>query len=102
MGLGCLSGPMVPKSKLGLPRVTMGLDKSLNQSSQGGLEKIGYTSSNGPLVNCCKVPSKYLIGHVLKGQNGRSTNMPLFDRDHECRECGPRVVPNGPSVPKWA
>ena len=70
MGLGCLSEP---KSKLGLLRVTMGLDKSLNQSSQGGLEKIGYMSSNGPLGNCCKVLNKYLIGHVLRGQNGGST-----------------------------
>ena len=47
-GLRGLSGP---KSKLGLPSVTMELDKSLNQSFQGGLEKIGYTSSNGPSEN---------------------------------------------------
>ena len=60
MGLGCLSGP---KSKLGLPTATMELDKSLNQSPQGGLEKIGYTSSNGPSRNYCEVPNKYLIGH---------------------------------------
>ena len=66
MDVGCLSEP---KSKLGLPRVTMGLDKSLNQSPHGGLEKIGYTSSNGPPRNCCKVSDKYLIGHVLEGQN---------------------------------
>ena len=45
----------------------MELDKSLNQSPQGGLEKIGYTSSNGPPENCCKVSNKYLIGHVLGG-----------------------------------
>ena len=64
----------------------MELDKSLNQSPQGGLEKIGYTSSNGPLGNCCKIRNKYLIGHVLGRQNGRFTNMSLFDRDHECRE----------------
>ena len=51
----------------------MGLDKSLNQSPQGGLEKIGYTSSNMPPGNCCKVLNKYLIGHVLGGQNGGST-----------------------------
>ena len=84
MGLGCLNGP---KSKLGLPRVTMELDKSLNHSPQGGLEKIGYTSSNGPPRNYCKIQDKYLIGHVLRGQNRGSTNMPLFGRDHECREC---------------
>ena len=70
MGLGCLSEP---KSKLGLPRVTTELDKSLNQSPHGGLKKIGYTSSNGPPRNCCKVPDKYLIGHVIEGQNGGST-----------------------------
>ena len=63
MGLVCLNGP---KSKLGLPKVTMELDKSLNQSSQGGLEKIGYTSSNGPPGNCCKILDKYLIGHLLR------------------------------------
>ena len=51
----------------------MGLGKYLNQSLQGGLEKIGYTSSNGPPKNCCKVSNKYLIGHVLGEQNGGST-----------------------------
>ena len=51
----------------------MGLGKSLNQSLQGGLEKIGYTSSNRPLGNCCKIRDKYLIGHVLGGQNEGST-----------------------------
>ena len=71
MGLRwCLSGP---KAKLGLPRATMGLDKSLNQSPQGDLKKIGYTSSNKPSGNCRKVSNKYLIGHVLGGQNGGST-----------------------------
>ena len=70
MGLGCLSEP---KSKLGLPRITTGLDKSLNQSPQGGLENIGYTSSNGPPKNWCKVPDKYLIGYVLGRQNGGPT-----------------------------
>ena len=65
----------------------MELDKSLNQSFQGGLEKIGYTSSNGPPENCCKIRNQYLIRQVLGGQNGGSTNMPLFGRDHECKEC---------------
>ena len=94
MGLGCLSGPKVmsngprvPKSKIGQPSVTMELDKFINQSPQGGLEKIGYMSSNGPPGNCCKVPNKYLIGYMLGEQNGGSTNMPLFSTDHECREC---------------
>ena len=54
---------------------------------KGDLEKIGYTSSNGPPRNYCKVLNKYLTGHVLGGQNGGSTNMPLFGRDHECKEC---------------
>ena len=49
------------KSKLGLPRVTMGLNEPLNQSPRGGLEKIGYESSNVSLGNCCKVSNKYLI-----------------------------------------
>ena len=52
MGLVCLN---LPKSKLRLPRVTMELDKSLNQSPQGGLEKIGYTSNNEPPGNYCKI-----------------------------------------------
>ena len=51
----------------------MGLDKSLNQSPQGDLKKIGYTSSNRPSGNCHKVSNKYLIGHVIGGQNGGST-----------------------------
>ena len=58
------------KSKLRLLRVTMRLDKSLNQSSQGGLENIDYMSSNGPLENCCKVLNEHTIGHVLVRQNG--------------------------------
>ena len=49
------NGPSGPKVKLGLPRVTMGLDKSFNQNPQGGLEKIGYMSSNGPPGNYCKI-----------------------------------------------
>ena len=61
------------KSKLRLPRVTTGLDRSLNQSRQGGLENIDYTSSNALPENCCKIQNKYLIGHVLRGQNGGST-----------------------------
>ena len=51
----------------------MGLGKSLNQSPQGGLKKIGYTSSDELLWNCCKVSNEYQIGHVLGGQNGGST-----------------------------
>ena len=74
MGLRCLSGSMVPKPKLGLPRVTMGLDKSLNQSLKCDLEKISYMNSNGPLENCCKVLNKHLIIHVLGGQNRGSAN----------------------------
>ena len=62
MNPGCLSEP---KFKLGLPRITMELYKSLNQSPQGGLEKIGYMSSSGPPRNCCKIPNEHIIGHVL-------------------------------------
>ena len=62
----------MPKSRLDLSRVKMGLDKSLNQSLQGGSYKISYMSNNGPLGNCCKVPNKHIIGHVLEGQNGGS------------------------------
>ena len=82
MGLRCLSGPnkerekKTPKSKLKLPRITMGSDESLNQSLQGGLEKISYMISNGPPGNCCKVSSEHVIGHVLIRQNGRSTSSP--------------------------
>ena len=36
-------------------------NKPLNQSLQGGLEKISYMSSNGLPGNCCKVPNKHLI-----------------------------------------
>ena len=54
----------------------MELDKSFNHSPQGGLEKIDYTSSNGPPENCYKVLKKYLIEHVLWGQNGGSTKLP--------------------------
>ena len=75
MNLGCLSEP---KSKLGLPKVTMGLEKSLNQSSQGGLKKIGYTSNNEPPENCCKVPNEHIIGHVLVGKKGGSTPNMVF------------------------
>ena len=36
-------------------------NKPLNQSFQGGLEKISYINSNGPPGNYCKVPNKHLI-----------------------------------------
>ena len=48
-------------------------NQPLNQSFQGGSEKISYMNSNGSSRNCCKVPNKNLIGHVLGGQNGGST-----------------------------
>ena len=79
MGQVYLNGPnkegKKPKSQLKLPRITMGLDESLNQSLQGDLEKISYMSSNGPPGNCCKVPSEHVIGHLLIGQNEGSTNI---------------------------
>ena len=37
-----------PKSKLGLPRVTMGLDKSFNQSLRDSLKMVSCMSSYGP------------------------------------------------------
>ena len=61
-------------------------DKLLNQSLHGGLKKISYMSSNRPSGNCCKVSNENLIGYVLGWQNGGSTNIPFFGRDHECRE----------------
>ena len=62
MDLGCLNGL---KSKLGLSRVTTGLNKSLNQSLQGGSRKVSNVSSYGPPRDYCKVSNKYLIGHVI-------------------------------------
>ena len=44
-------------------------------------------SSNGLLGNYYGTLKEHLIGHVPKGQNGGSANMPLFGRDHECKEC---------------
>ena len=68
-----LNGPKVmpngPKSKLGLPRVITGLDKSLNQSLRGGSKKVSSMSSYGLPRNYCIVSNKYLIGHVIGGQN---------------------------------
>ena len=71
MDLGCVSGI---KSKVGLPRVTMELDKSLNHSPQGGLEKIGYTSSNGP-------PEKLLqsIEQILNRTCTRKTKSRVYN-----------------------
>ena len=43
---------------------------------------------NGPLRNCCKVPDKYLIGHVQGGQNGRST-LSLFVCSFDFSSLGP-------------
>ena len=42
------------KSKLGLLRVIMGLDKSLNQSLQGGEKKINNMNNNGLPRNYCE------------------------------------------------
>ena len=44
-------GKKKPKSKLGLPKVIMGLDKSLNQSLRGNSKKVSSMSSNGPPRN---------------------------------------------------
>ena len=50
MNLKCLNGP---KSKLGLLRVTIGLNESLYQSLRGGSKKVSSMSSYGPLRNYC-------------------------------------------------
>ena len=42
-----------PKSKLRLPRITTGLDKSINQSLQSGSENKSGMNSNGPPRNYC-------------------------------------------------
>ena len=54
---------------------------------------MGLGCKNGPKVvpnrspeNYCKVSNGHVIRHVLVGQNKRSTNMPIFGRDHEFRE----------------
>ena len=41
---------------------------------------------NGSSENYRKVSNGFIIEHVLVGQNRGSTNMPLFGRDHECKE----------------
>ena len=41
---------------------------------------------NGSSENYYKVSNGHVIEHVLVGQNRGSTNMPLFGRDHECKE----------------
>ena len=46
---------------------------------------IGFMCNNGPPGNYCGVLKEHLIAHVLTKQNGGSTNMPLFDKDHECK-----------------
>ena len=61
MGQVYLNGFRVPKSKLGLLRVTTGLDKSLNQSLRGDSKNVSSMSSYGPPRNYSKVSNKYLI-----------------------------------------
>ena len=52
----------------------------------GQVHLSGLSVPNESSRNYCKVPNEYVIGHVLVGQNGGSTNMSIFGRDHECRE----------------
>ena len=42
------------KSKLSLLRVTTELDKSLNESLQGGQKKVSNMNNNGPPRNYCE------------------------------------------------
>ena len=71
MSLGCLNAILKkqekPKSKLGLPRVTI-RDQIIPQpkSPRWLRKKIGYTSINGPPGNCYK-------RHVRGRQNRGST-----------------------------
>ena len=61
-------------------------DKPLNQSLQSGSEKISCMSNNGSSKDYCGTLEVNLKA-CAKGQNGGSTNMPFFGRDHECKEC---------------
>ena len=59
-----------PNSKLGLPRVTIrGQIIPQPKSLRWLKKKVSSMSSYGPPRNYCKVSNKYLIGHVLGGQN---------------------------------
>ena len=58
-----------PKSKLGLPSVTIRGQIIPQPKSLRWLRKVSSMSSYGPPRNYCKVSNKYLIGHVLRGQN---------------------------------
>ena len=40
----------------------------------------------GMTIKQKKNTRKQLVLHVPRWQNGRSTSMLLFDRDHECKE----------------
>ena len=58
-----------PKSKLRLPRVTIRGQIIPKPKSPRWLKKVSSVSSYGPPRNYYKVSNKYLIGHVLGGQN---------------------------------
>ena len=46
-----MKGKKKPKSKLGLPKIIMGLDKSFSQSFRGNSKKVSSMNSNGPPRN---------------------------------------------------
>ena len=59
-----------PNSKLRLPKVTIrGQIIPQPKSLRWLKKKVSSMSSYGPPRNYCKVSNKYLIGHVLGGQN---------------------------------
>ena len=43
-------------------------------------------NSNGPLGNYHRISKEHIIRHVLREQNGGSTTIPLFDKDHKCKD----------------
>ena len=58
-----------PNSKLGLPRVTIRGQIIPQPKSPRWLKKVSSMSGYEPPRNYCKVSNKYLIRHVLGGQN---------------------------------
>ena len=52
----------------------MGSNESLNQSLQGDLENRSYMSTNGPLGNCCKVPSDHVDLVIILYFNSKKYN----------------------------
>ena len=77
--------PRCPRMCLSILKVCLNeeLDKSLNQSFQGGLEKAGCVSSNELPENYCEVLKKHLR-HMLRGQNWGFTIRPQSCKLSNC------------------